>query len=222
MLFNKIKKSSLNFIGENFAGTFINILCKTITINEINKNVLQKLDKNNQNYILAFWHGKMIVPWYLFRDTKSSTIISQSRDGKILTNVLRKWNYEVKRGSSSKGGKEVLNILIGEAKNGKNILITPDGPRGPKNKMKAGAAVIAKKSGIPIILVGVYHKNKINLKSWDKFEIPKFFSKIFIKYSDPYFVKNNLSFEETDKMINFLENELIKQENEVEKICLNS
>jgi len=221
MHLKKLKKSSLNFIGENFAGTFISILCKTLQVKEINKNVLQELNKQNKNYILAFWHGKMIVPWYLFRNTNYSTIISQSKDGKILTNVLLRWKYDVKRGSSSKGGKEILDILVEDAKNGKNILITPDGPRGPINKMKAGAAVIAKKSGIPIILIGVCHKNKITLKSWDKFEIPKLFSKIFIKYSAPYYVENELSFDETDKMINHLENELMKQENEVEKICLN-
>ncbi|MFZ1291934.1 MAG: lysophospholipid acyltransferase family protein [Melioribacteraceae bacterium] len=219
MFFKSIKKRSLNFIGKHFAQILINTLCKTLKITELNKEVLQKLMLNNQNYVLAFWHGKMISPWYLFRNTNSSTIISTSKDGSILTNLLEKWNYDVQRGSSSKGGKEVLENLVESAQNGKNILITPDGPKGPIYKMKAGAVIVAKKSEIPIVLIAILNMKKMILKSWDKFEIPWFFSKVKIKYSEPYFVNKDLTYEETDKMINYLESELIKLETDLEKSC---
>ncbi len=64
----------------------------------------------------------------------------------ILTNILKKWGYNVIRGSSSNDGKEILDNLVDEAKNKKNIAITPDGPRGPEKVMKAGAVIIAKKA----------------------------------------------------------------------------
>ncbi|MBK8945517.1 MAG: lysophospholipid acyltransferase family protein [Ignavibacteriae bacterium] len=216
MLIKSFKKRSLNFIGKHFASILVNMLCGSLKITEQNKEIIESLDEKNQNYVLAFWHGKMIAPWFLFRNTNSSTIISSSKDGSILANILGKWNYDVHRGSSSKGGKEVLESLILSAQNGKNVLITPDGPKGPIHKMKAGAVITAKKSDVPIILLGVSNKNKFVLRNWDKFEIPKFFSEINLKYSQPYKIDKNLSFEETDKMIKFLEEELIKLETSLE------
>ena len=216
MRFSNIKKSSLNFIGNHFAEFAIGLLCNSLRIKEINKEVLSDLKDKNQNFIIAFWHGKMLLPWFMFRDTNASAIVSTSKDGGILTNILNKWNYNVQRGSSSKGGKEVLENLLTEADNKKNILITPDGPKGPIYKMKAGVVIVAKKSGIPIILAGVYNYKKMKLKSWDQFEIPWFFSKSVIKYSQPYFVDKELSYEETDGMIKFVESELIQLENNLE------
>ncbi|MBK7104071.1 MAG: lysophospholipid acyltransferase family protein [Ignavibacteriae bacterium] len=219
MLFRNLKKSSLNFIGKHFASILVNMLCGSLKITEHNKEIIESLDEKNQNYVLAFWHGKMIAPWYLFRNTNSSAIISISKDGSILASILEKWNYDVQRGSSNKGGKEVLESLILSAQNGKNVLITPDGPKGPIYKMKAGAVITAKKSGVPIIFTSVFNKKKLVLKSWDKFEIPYFFSEVKIKYSEPYYIDKNLSYDETDKMINTLENVLIDLENDLEKNC---
>ncbi len=219
MHYNKTKKSILNFFGVKFSSILIPLLCRSLRINEIDKHNIQKSDSAKQNYVVAFWHGKMLVPWYLFRDTNSATIISASRDGNILTKILEKWNYLVKRGSSSKGGKEVLDDLLSEAKNGRKILITPDGPRGPQYKMKAGAIVIAKKCNIPLVLISVSYNRKFNLKSWDKFEIPLLFSKVNVKYSEPYYFDSELSFDETNEMINKVEKDFIKQENDLEKFC---
>lgn len=216
MQFKSIRKSSLNFIGNHFAEFAIRLLCHSLSIVETNKEVLLDLKNENRNFIIAFWHGKMLIPWFMFKDTNASAIVSTSKDGGILTNILKKWNYNVQRGSSSKGGKEVLENLLAEAENKKNILITPDGPKGPIYKMKAGAVIVAKKRGIPIVLAGVYNYKKIKLKSWDHFEIPWFFSKSTIKYSQPYFVDNELSYEETDSMIKFIESELIQLENNLE------
>ena len=219
MQFKSLKKKFLNFLGKHFSGILIKVLCNTLRIQEEHKKTIIELGKNDQNFVLAFWHGKMLVPWFLFRETNSAAIISGSKDGNILADILTRWKYDVKRGSSSKGGKEVLEELISEAEKGKNILITPDGPRGPINKMKAGVVVVAKKNQIPIVLIGVCYNKNTKLKSWDKFEIPWFFSKVKVIYSEPYFVEENLSFEETGKMINYIEGKLINLESETEKLC---
>ena len=91
---------------------------------------------------------------------------------------------------------------------GRTLAITPDGPRGPVYKMKAGAVITAQKSNVPLVLVGIGIKRKKILKSWDKFEIPAFFSKAKIVYSNPIFFKNDLSYNETSDMIIFCENKL--------------
>lgn len=219
MQFENLKKKILEFLGINVAGALVNVLCKTLFIEEENRSAVEELKKENKNFVFVFWHGTMIVPWFLMRDYGFSTIISKSKDGEILTRLLKKWKYNVERGSSSNGGAEVLETLIENAKIGKSIAITPDGPRGPEKKMKAGAVVIAKKTGIPIILAGTAYKQRLKLNSWDRFEIPMFFTKVCIKYSDPIYIDHNLSYDETDQEIKNVELTLVKLQNEMGRFC---
>jgi len=219
MQFNEIKKKILWSLGNFLSVSIVTALCKTLFIEEDNKASVEQLLENKQNIIIVFWHGTMIVPWFLMRGKNLSTIISKSKDGEILSRLLTKWTYNVRRGSSSKGGKEVLENLIEDAKNFNSIAITPDGPRGPDRVMKAGATVIAKKTGLPIILAGTAYKQRLKLKSWDNFEVPMFFSKACIKYSYPIYVDKNLSYDETDKLINKLGSELNSLQHEMEQCC---
>lgn len=219
MLNKNLLKKFLNLLGLHFGSFVINIYCKTLRIKEINKQSIDELTKNNKNFIVTFWHGTMLIPWFLMRNKNLDTIVSQSKDGEILTKLLKRWNYNVHRGSSSRGGKEVLNTLIESAKNNYSIAITPDGPRGPKNVMKAGAVVISKETNVPLVLIGVHNGNKFKLKSWDAFEIPKPFSKVCVLYSEPIYLDKNLSFDETNKMIISLSNKLNNLQTEAEQYC---
>lgn len=156
------------------------------------------------NSIVAFWHGKMLPVWYYFKNFNPLGIVSLSKDGEILSLLLKNWNYRLVRGSSSKGGKEVIDKTINENHNGP-VLITPDGPRGPKEEMKAGAIIISLKSKKPLILCGVNISQKIRLKkSWDNFEIPLPFSKIYLFFSEKIVFDNPMAKEE----VNLLRNDL--------------
>ncbi len=219
MQLKSVKKKSLRLLGNLLIVPVIEVLCKTLKINETNKEVLKEFELKKKNAVFGFWHGTMLVPWFLLKQYKPSTIISKSNDGNILTKILNKWGYKVKRGSSSQGGKEVLEDLIKEADNNQFIAITPDGPRGPEKVMKAGAVVLAKKADTPLILVGVGYKKKIKLKSWDKFEIPYFFSKVSVVYSEPFYLDKQLSFEETNEQINLMGNKLTQLQLEAEQNC---
>ena len=144
----------------------------------------------------------MLLPWYLQRDKNVvSALISKSKDGELLGRILKRWNYTVIRGSSSVGGDVALSIMIDYAKNKNSIAITPDGPRGPAHKLKAGAVITAKKSGLPLVLLGIGYKNKKTLKSWDTFQVPFFFTKANAVFSDPIYIDEQLSYEETSKII---------------------
>jgi lysophospholipid acyltransferase (LPLAT)-like uncharacterized protein len=210
MKLRKIRQDTLRFIGNYFLFNVVNVLCKTLRITCINNSVIEKLDKDGKNYVLAFWHGSMLIPWFLGRNQNFAALISKSKDGDLLSRILKGWNYEVVRGSSSSGGFVALGIMVDYAKNNYSIAITPDGPKGPIHKSKAGAVITAKKSGLPLVMVGIGHEKKRILKSWDEFEIPKFFSKVKVVYSDPVFVKSDLSYDETSKVIENCELELNK------------
>jgi len=135
--------------------------------------------------IFIFWHGNMFIGWRLFKNLKCSALVSQSKDGEILNNLLRKWKYTVIRGSSSKGGKDAIDELITLVKNGISAVITPDGPRGPVKELKNGIFKIALEANAPIIPVKIVFDKAITLeKSWDKFKIPKLFSECRVEFGD--------------------------------------
>jgi len=216
MKLKKAKQNSLRFIGQMFLANIITALCKSLKVIKINDEAIKILDNENKNYILAFWHGTMLLPWYLHGNPKCAALISKSKDGDLLAKILKHWNYNVVRGSSSTGGDIALAIMIDFAKNDYSVTITPDGPRGPAHKFKAGAVVTAKKSEVPLILAGVGFQKKKVLSNWDKFEAPYFFSKAKIIYSEPIFIDANISYEETSNIIIDCENKLNELQREAQ------
>lgn len=208
MKLKKAKQDLLRILGQLFLTNIVTALCKSLKIEKINDKTIKKLDGENKNYILAFWHGTMLIPWFLHGSPKFAALISRSKDGDLLAKLLKHWKYEVVRGSSSSGGDVALGIMVDFAKNNYSVSITPDGPRGPAHKFKAGAVITAKKSGVPLILAGIGYKKKKVLSNWDKFEVPYFFSKVNVVYSKPIYVSADLSYEETSGVIVNCENKL--------------
>ncbi len=208
MSLKKSKQGILRFLGDHFLYSAVMVLCRSLRIIKQNEEVIEELKSKNQNYVLAFWHGTMLLQWYLHRSQNFVALTSKSKDGDLLAKILKKWKYKVIRGSSSTGGDVALGIMVDSAKNKYSIAITPDGPRGPRQNFKAGAVVTAKRSGIPLILAGVGFKGKKTLRNWDKFEIPHFFTMAKIVYSEPLNIDPKLSYEETSVIIAQCESEL--------------
>jgi lysophospholipid acyltransferase (LPLAT)-like uncharacterized protein len=208
-MIKKLKQNALRSAGRYILPAMIDMLCKSLRIEIINKEVIDKLEKENKNYVFAFWHGTMLLPWYIQRNKKFAALISKSKDGDLLSRVLKHWNYNVVRGSSSSGGDVALGILVDLGRNKKSVAITPDGPRGPEHKFKAGAVITAKKSGIPLVLAGTAYQKKKYLKSWDKFEVPFFFSKARVVLSEALYIDKNLSYDDTSALIKKCEDEMI-------------
>ncbi|MEO8447662.1 MAG: lysophospholipid acyltransferase family protein [bacterium] len=179
-----------------FGPSLLSAYIKTLRIKIHNKNA------HDQKAVYIFWHSKMILGWWLFRDRKFAALVSQSKDGEILTRLLDKWNYNTIRGSSSKGGKEALAELNSAIQNtNTSAVITPDGPRGPALQIKNGALIIAKENKIPIIPLKItYYKKKMLIKSWDKFELPLPFSKCEVNFGDKHYYDEFL---EEDKLEEF-------------------
>ncbi len=217
MKLKKAKQDTLRFAGNYVLFQLVNILCRSLRIKVINRDVPDKFGRENVNYVLAFWHGTMLLPWFLNRNNNFAGLTSKSKDGDLLAKILKKWNYKVLRGSSSEGGDVALGLMVDFAKNGYSIAITPDGPKGPPFKLKAGAVVAAKKAGLPLVLVGIGFKKKRILKSWDSFQVPKFFTRVNVIYSDPVFVGPDMSRDEISKVIAKCENKLNELQLQAEK-----
>jgi len=218
MKLSQKQKNIVQFIGNNFAFVAINLLFKTLRIQIKNGENIIKMNSMARNYVVAFWHGSMGIGWFLHRNNIAA-LVSQSKDGDILANILKKWNYHVVRGSSSNGGKEALSVMVELLNQKYSLAITPDGPKGPATKMKAGAVVAAKRSNIPLFLVGIGVKNKFVMKSWDRFEVPKPFSKVYVVYSDPILIDNTSNTEEISIKIEECENLLHELQKEALELC---
>ena len=221
MSLKESKQKILRFFGDHFLYYAITVLCKSLKIEKHNYEVIENLNLKNQNYVLAFWHGTMLLPWYLHGAPNFAALTSKSKDGDLLAKILKKWNYNVVRGSSSTGGDVALGIMVDYARNKYSIAITPDGPRGPRHKFKAGAVVTAKKTKTPMVLAGIGFKRKKILSNWDKFEIPYFFTTAGIVYSDPIYVDSNLTFEETSGIIFKCEEKLNEIQTQAQEFTLN-
>ncbi len=133
-----------------------------------------------EKIIFALWHNRLAlcVPLYerYLRVLDSSrsvvALVSASRDGGLLTHILKLFNIEVARGSSSRRGPQALRELVSWGENGYDLAITPDGPRGPCYTVREGVISTAQLTGL-VIVPAAYHLNwKIQLKSWDRFQIP--------------------------------------------------
>lgn len=131
--------------------------------------------------VIAFWHGEMLPAWRCFAHRGAAALVSRSRDGGLLTELLEGWGFRVLRGSSSKGSEEALDEMIEAARRGR-VLITPDGPRGPARKLKAGAVVAAHRAGVSLFLCRVRTKRAVRGTNWDHFLIPLPFATIDLEF----------------------------------------
>ncbi|MBV5304135.1 MAG: DUF374 domain-containing protein [Chlorobium sp.] len=135
--------------------------------------------------MFAFWHGKMITGWLLARTLFSAkrvtAVVSMSEDGRALADTLEQCGFSLIRGSSSKGGDNVKSAMLAALQKNGTVVFTPDGPRGPINQFKYGALRLASSSHTPLLFAEISYSSKWILKSWDRFEIPKPFSKTIVK-----------------------------------------
>jgi lysophospholipid acyltransferase (LPLAT)-like uncharacterized protein len=151
--------------------------------------------------VLAFWHDEMLPVWKFFAHTddgqqgnkRPTALTSLSKDGNLLAQTLADWGYNIVRGSSSRGSKEALETAQTLATESL-MLITPDGPRGPRHSMKIGAVVAAHRAGVPLVLCRAETQwGKRLERSWDKFLVPLPFARVRITFSEPIIIPTTAS-----------------------------
>jgi len=187
--------------------------CKTLFFSTRNEEVINGLDAGGGNYIFTVWHGRLLTLVYYHRNRNITTMISKNRDGELATPICEKLGFNVVRGSSSAGGKEALFEFKKKLADKVNYSMTVDGPRGPYHKVKHGAISFSSSSQIPVIPLNCIPEKPYFLKGWDKFLLPRPFSKIIVTYGDPIQVPPNLSKEELNDYCEILGNAIDRIEN---------
>jgi lysophospholipid acyltransferase (LPLAT)-like uncharacterized protein len=169
-------------------------------------------------YILTFWHRQLVPLLGRARWRRPITVmISRSKDGQIIADVLGLFGVQSARGSSSRGGSGAMRGLLREAREGKSIVFTPDGPRGPARVLKDGVIFAARATQLPILPVAFAGKSVILLRSWDRMIIPKPFSKGVVLYGEPIVVPRDGDAEEWRASVEQKLNELSEQAEQMVK-----
>lgn len=138
--------------------------------------------------IYALWHDRIFAGTYFLRDLGIVVLTSKSFDGEYIARFLTRFGFGAVRGSSSRGGVRALVEMIRLMKNGLPMAFTVDGPRGPRYEAKSGPVMLAKKTGNPILPFIVECKSFWTMKSWDKLQIPKPFTKASVFFAEPIYV----------------------------------
>ncbi|MBF4805239.1 MAG: lysophospholipid acyltransferase family protein [Pseudoleptotrichia goodfellowii] len=153
--------------------------------------------------IMVFWHRKIFTVCNATRTIKKkASMVSSSKDGEILSELLRREGNEIIRGSSNKDNIKSLKESMKFVKKGYSLGIAIDGPKGPIFEPKAGAIYIAQKTGLPIIPVSSFcSKRWIFRNVWDRLEIPKPFSRNVHYIGEPFYISKDISIEEATEIV---------------------
>ena len=164
----------------------VRLLGRTWRIRVVNREAsVERLRRERRPMVFALWHGDMLPLLYQHRGEGVSVLISEHHDGEMIARVAESLGFRTVRGSTSRGASRALVGLARELRDGHDVAITPDGPRGPARSFAPGALIAAQRARAPVIAVGMVAKRAWRLGSWDRFVIPKPFSSVRIAYSDP-------------------------------------
>ena len=138
--------------------------------------------------IYTFWHDRIFAGTYFFRGRRIVIMTSQSFDGEYIARFIQRLGYGAVRGSSTRGGVGALVELTRLVRRGCPAGFSIDGPRGPRHVAKMGALLLAKKTGQAVLPFGVNAERYWSLKSWDRMQIPKPFSRVRVRFAPPLYV----------------------------------
>ena len=136
----------------------------------------------------SLWHETLLLGVWFYRRRRIHVMISASRDGELIARITQHLGYEPVRGSTSKGSLGATRRLVAALRADERTAITPDGPRGPRRRTQPGLVAVARLSGRPVVAIGIGVERCWRLRSWDRFAIPKPFSRVSYAYSEPIFV----------------------------------
>lgn len=150
------------------------------------------LQASGSPVVYTLWHGRLLpLTWY-HRARGIGALISLSKDGEYIARVVQGWGYRVVRGSTSRGGSRALAEMIRLGRKGRSLAFTPDGPRGPRERMKPGVLLAAQRSGLPIVPLSGACDRAWWFEGWDRFLVPKPFSRVVLSHGMPVHVPPEL------------------------------
>jgi lysophospholipid acyltransferase (LPLAT)-like uncharacterized protein len=176
----------------------LRVLRWTVRIDTVGGEPLQARWAGGERAIVAFWHNRLLMLPLIADGQPTCILVSQHRDGEIATTLLGAWGVSTVRGSATRGAVRGFLRLVDAYRRGQNVVVVPDGPRGPRYVAKPGVVYLAKALGSPIYPVAFAANRAARLGSWDGLVIPLPFARVRIQFGEPLQVPRDASAQQLD------------------------
>lgn len=154
------------------AAWIIRLLGRVLRIRTEGAGGVDHLYREGRPIIIAFWHGRQLMMPLAYRGREAYVLISQHRDGELIHRVIARFGFRSVRGSTTRGGVAALRRLIELGRAGVDLVVTPDGPKGPRQVVQPGVIQLAKATGLPIVPLAFGCSKKksftVGIASWSR------------------------------------------------------
>ncbi|MHB0912500.1 MAG: lysophospholipid acyltransferase family protein [Armatimonadota bacterium] len=195
------------------AWAMVRMLAATVRCRVTGFEQLQEFAASGRGLIIATWHGRTLLPINYCRGMGIWAITSLSRDGELQTGIVERFGYRTIRGSSGRGGMRAALTACKRLAEGGILSITPDGPKGPANEVQEGIVFLSKRTGCPIMPIGVGASPCKIMNAWDSYMLPYPFSKGAIVFGNPICLSDGV--ENPEEIIKLALNEVQRQAQEM-------
>jgi lysophospholipid acyltransferase (LPLAT)-like uncharacterized protein len=202
------KQKVLLFVARFLGPTLIRLYGLTWRVRWEGQEYLAEAKKSSKQVLFCFWHSRLLGLCYTHRYWNIGIMVSKSFDGEWISRIVTKLGYRVFRGSASRDGAKALIAMLKSS--GGDLALTVDGPRGPAEKVKPGAITLAAHTGLPIVPIAYIAEKAWRLRSWDRFILPKPFSKITIKYGKMITVPDDIKTDKVNTIVKDIEDGINK------------
>ena len=178
---NRARRAVARVALRTFAPTLVRVLARSWKVHVEGDD----LSGSPNGHLVCMWHGRMLIGAPVFADRGYRVLVSTSDDGDLSESLLLSSGYKVLRGSSSRGAARALREMLGHLEQGERVVITPDGPRGPRHSINPGLAWMARRTGFPILPLGLVADRAWRMGTWDRFTIPKPRARVVAIWGEP-------------------------------------
>ena len=157
----------------------------------LGREQVEALWQRDEAVILAFWHDQLLLMAQGYIGPGAQILISSSKDGELIARTMGHLGQKAVRGSSSRGGSAAFKQLLRLARQPFDLVITPDGPRGPRHQLKDGVIQLARLSGRPLVPLALVSSRGHRFSSWDRFLLPYPCSRLVYSYGEPLYCRRS-------------------------------
>lgn len=189
-------KRLMTRIGPVVAAGLIRLLHRTMKIRFVNRAAADHFWNQGQPVILAFWHDQLLMMIKGYHGPGAKILISPSGDGELIARTMACFGQGAVRGSSSRGGASALREMVRLAREPYDLVVTPDGPKGPRHQVKPGIAQLARLTRRPVLPMAFVASRGHRFQSWDRFLLPYPFARGVYAFGEPLLCEADESLED--------------------------
>jgi len=189
-------------IAPRLAALIVRAIYLTQRVEILGLETLQPSWQQGERFVFCFWHDQLLEMIKGYRGPGIRILISASKDGELITRVMRCFGHDAVRGSSSKGGRAAVRQMLQLAEQPFDLAFTPDGPRGPRHVLKPGVAQVAMATRRGVVPTAFVSSRGFRFRSWDRFLLPFPFARVAWSFAVPLYVRDGEDVEAFSLRIN--------------------